>query len=367
MKFKCDRCGYSNNLKSNFIRHLNRKVKCEPLILDISIDEILAKHFEENIGEHNVNTGEHNVNTGEHNVNTSEHNVHIDVNKSEQSKVFYCKYCDKEFKHLTSKCRHERQYCKEKKDLNKIYKQQLIEKENELKEKDKLLKEKEKEKKAERRKLIKRREMLIKETKKSTNYSLKSQVDMLKMELQKRDRQIDILFRKANIINDHSRNLNVNIKLNPFEKTDYSHLTDQDYLECIKHANMCIPHFIKKLHFDPDKPENHNILIKNLKSGYLVTNNGNKWECKSSDETIDFLVEDNANIIEDKIAYWEENNHIYTQKEKYLKILNKFPRFLERRSDSKYVKKLVEKEVKLVLFNNRDMIMDKLDHNMKPI
>ena len=42
-----------------------------------------------------------------------------------------------------------------------------------------------------------------------------------------------------------------------------------------------------------------------------------------------------------------------------IKILDKFARFLERRSDSNYVEKMVEKEVKLVLFNNRDMIMDK--------
>ena len=182
------------------------------------------------------------------------------------------------------------------------------------------------------------------------------EVGFLMQEIQKKEQQ---LVKRYNVnlgTQNINNNVNLNIKINAFDKTDYSHLTDQDYLECIKHANMCIPHFIKKLHFDPEKPENHNVVIKNLKSGYLMTSTGRKWEYKSSDEAISFLIEDNANIIEDKIAFWEDQGHVFTKKKKYSKILDKFARFLERRSDSKYVEKLVEKEVKLVLFNNRDII-----------
>ena len=30
-------------------------------------------------------------------------------------------------------------------------------------------------------------------------------------------------------------------------------------MKCLKHANFCIPHLIEKIHFNPKKPENHNI------------------------------------------------------------------------------------------------------------
>ena len=84
--------------------------------------------------------------------------------------------------------------------------------------------------------------------------------------------------------------------------------------------------------------------------------NGVKWDHRLQYETINMMVQDNANIIEDKIEEWFDTNHEFT-KAKYKEILDKYPRFLNRLTDSKYVGKKVEEEVKLVLFNFRDMII----------
>ena len=40
VKYKCERCGYENRHRSNFIKHLNRKYICKPKIKDITIEEI---------------------------------------------------------------------------------------------------------------------------------------------------------------------------------------------------------------------------------------------------------------------------------------------------------------------------------------
>ena len=40
VEYKCNRCGYNAKQKINLMRHLNRKNICEPLLEDISIEEM---------------------------------------------------------------------------------------------------------------------------------------------------------------------------------------------------------------------------------------------------------------------------------------------------------------------------------------
>ena len=90
-------------------------------------------------------------------------------------------------------------------------------------------------------------------------------------QMKKKDEQITELIKKAGIQNSNiTQNIQQNIKLVAYKETDMSHLTEQDYLYCLNRSNMCIPNLIKKIHFNPKKPENHNVFISNLKSGYIM-------------------------------------------------------------------------------------------------
>ena len=40
VEYKCHRCGYNAKQKINLMRHLNRKNICQPLLEDISIEEV---------------------------------------------------------------------------------------------------------------------------------------------------------------------------------------------------------------------------------------------------------------------------------------------------------------------------------------
>ena len=40
VKYECFRCGYTNNIKSRFIKHLNRKFICKPIKEDLEIIEV---------------------------------------------------------------------------------------------------------------------------------------------------------------------------------------------------------------------------------------------------------------------------------------------------------------------------------------
>ena len=45
-----------------------------------------------------------------------------------------------------------------------------------------------------------------------------------------------------------------NFKLLNYKETDTSHLTENDYVKCLEHYNFCVPHLIRKIHFNPKKP-----------------------------------------------------------------------------------------------------------------
>jgi hypothetical protein len=173
-------------------------------------------------------------------------------------------------------------------------------------------------------------------------------VDKLNQQLEKKDRQIDELIKKSGI-NIGTQNNIQNIQILAHSNTDLSHLTDNDYLKCLKHSNFCIPHLIEKIHFNPKKPENHNIYISNLKNNYVMIYNGYKWMLNDREESIQNLIDEKESIIEQKLEEWLENGKQYPD------IMKKFNRYLEKKENDTVLNKIKD-EIKLMLFNNRDLI-----------
>ena len=95
-----------------------------------------------------------------------------------------------------------------------------------------------------------------------------------------------------------------NIKILAYKDTDKSHLNDNDYISIINRCNFCVPHMIKKIHFDPLKPENHNIYISNIKNKYIMVYDGDKWNIQDRVDVIDDMIDANTIILEDKVEEW---------------------------------------------------------------
>ena len=131
------------------------------------------------------------------------------------------------------------------------------------------------------------------------NKQLKEQNEEHKKQLSEQNKQITELIKKAGIQNSNiTNNIQNNIKILAYKNTDLSHLTDNDYIYCLNRSNMVIPNLIKKIHFNPKKPENHNIYISNIKNKYIMTYDGNKWNVNNQNETIDNLIDTNEIVIE---------------------------------------------------------------------
>ena len=110
----------------------------------------------------------------------------------------------------------------------------------------------------------------------------KEKLSLFEKELERKNKQIERLIKKVGINNSNiTTNIQNNIKLLAYKSTDLSYLQDKDIIKCINHSNMCIPHLIRKIHFNPSKPENHNIYISNLKNNYVMIYDGIKWNLRN--------------------------------------------------------------------------------------
>ena len=315
VNYECYRCGYTNNNKSNIIRHIGRKNICKPIIsndrLDVSKEYILnGLTYNEYINILKFDKNEPKMSQNEQFMSKNEH---FDIENNNK-----CLYCNRTYKHVQSLNRHLKK-CSEKHksdeanksmtELVTILNSQISDFKKELEEKNK--------------------------------------------ELKKRDNQIDELIKKAGINNSTiTQNIQNNIKILAYKDTDVSKLTDKDILKCMNHSNMCVPHLIKMIHLDPEKPENHNIYISNLKNGYIMVYDGGKWDTFNRDEIINNMIDDKQGLIEERIENWIEEG------KKYPSIMRKFERYLEKKENNVVIDRIKE-EIKLMLFNNRKLIKTK--------
>ena len=295
--YNCPRCNYITTHKTKYMNHLKRKIICEPIISKTNLQKEYIKY---NIIE------KHNL-TQKTTIETTKNVVSHKITQN-NTNINRCKYCDKEFSRTDSLTRHFKT-CKDKKKTDEANENML--------------------------ELVK---------------LLNEQKQEFKTELEKKNNQIDELIKKAGINNSTiTQNIQNNIKLLAYDKTDISDLTEKDFIKCFNHNNMCVPHLIKRIHFNPKKPENHNVFISNLKSGHIMIYNGKQWNTFNRDEIVDDIFDNKNDILEQKIEEWVSIGKDYPI------IYHKFKRYLEKINNDIVLKK-VKDEMKFVLYNNRNIV-----------
>ena len=206
-----------------------------------------------------------------------------------------CKYCDKEFKFRQSMYRHIKYTCKKNKD-------------EDIKELVRLLNKERDDRK-----------------------ELEKQIEKLAGKLEMHG--VNGSFNTTNIQN--------NITLLPYRQTDMSHLTDDDYKKCIKKVNHCVKTLIEKIHFNPEKPENMNIYISNMKDKYLMIYDGANWNLANKKDEINKLYEDKEMLLEE----WLDTNPDAELKEKFVRYL--------KNKDIEECLLQFKDDIKLMLYNGR--------------
>lgn len=314
VNYKCPRCGYEINIKTKYMNHLRRKKLCNPVISNNNLENEYLKYGIEEKIKSDILTPKKPKMT--HRLPKMTPN---DPKMTPNDPKNQCKYCNKFYSKKCHLTRHLKT-CKEKLKDDE-------DKENLLN-------------------LVEMLNSQLDEQRKQLNKQLEEQREQIK----EQNEQIKELIKKAGVNIGTQNNIQNNIQILAYGNSDISHLTDKDYVKCLKHSNFCIPHLIKEIHFNPKKPENHNIYISNLKNNYVMIYNGHKWMLNDREESIQNLIDDKESIIEQKLEEWIENGN------KYPDIMKKFNKYLEKKENDKVINK-VKSEIKLMLFNNRDIVL----------
>jgi hypothetical protein len=221
--------------------------------------------------------------------------------------VFICKYCNQTYKHKQSLSKHIKYSCTKNKDEDLIELVRLL------------------------------------------NSQLEQQRNDFQSQLQSQAKQIDKLMGKLEIngsFNTTNTNTNIqnNIQLLAYKDTDISHLTEKDYECCIKKVNYCVMKMIEKIHFNPNKPENMNIYISNMKDKYLMVYDGSNWNLANKYDEVNKLYDEKEILLEE----WLEENKDNELKEKFMKYLN-------NKETDECINRIKD-EIKLMMYNKKQMI-----------
>ena len=216
-----------------------------------------------------------------------------------------CKYCMKRFTTKQSMYRHIKYTCKKNHD-------------EDLRELVRLLNEK--------------------------NESLQNQIDKLSQKLQMQNVNSGMMNSHHNT---HSNN-KYDIKILNYNNTDYEHLTEKDYLNCLKDNNHCVKRLIEKVHFDKEKKENHNIYISNIKNNYVMVYSDGQWTLVDRTKQITDLYDKN----EYELETWYDN-----YKEKYPHIVKSFTRYLKNKEEDDDLLNDIKDQVILMLYNKRNVVL----------
>jgi hypothetical protein len=284
--YNCLCCSYSTDKKSNISRHMTS-----------------ARHLR--------NKTEQNRNKMEQNGYKTEQNGY----KMEQKNAI-CKYCNKAFTSEKSMRRHVTYTCKKNED-------------EDLKELVRLLNKQ------------------LDEQKKASE----KQIECMQKQINQLSRKLQINKITTNNTNSHNNTQNntYNIQLLNFQNTDYSHLKDKDYIRCINDVNHCVKTMVCKVHFDPKKPENHNIYISNIKNKYVMMYRNNHWDLVDRKQSIDDLYDYTQLALEE----WYDE-----YKDKYPDIIKSFERYLKNINDDSGILKDVKELIIQLLYNKRHIVLE---------
>ena len=293
VKYYCNRCGYTTNNRTYFLKHLNRKFTCKDTLESVTISFLKKKYnFTASVDENMVNKSKQKVNKSKQKVNKSKHNV----------TKYICQYCSKEYSCKQSLSRHINHYCKQ----NLI--NQLEDKNNKLEKENKLI---------------------------------KKEFELEKKKIEKEIEKILIINGSNNTINNTINNNTIIINNYGNENMDY---ISNDFLnKLLKTPYSAIPKLLKEIHFNKNHPENRTVRIRNKKLKYAEVHNNEKWEYRNKKEVIEDLVEKGYCILDDN--YDEENGKIVPKvKQNYEKFKDNF--------DKKEVKDKIEATAELLIINN---------------
>ena len=131
------------------------------------------------------------------------------------------------------------------------------------------------------------------------------------------------------------------INIIPHLEETLNDLSEKEKINILKKHDRALPELIKKINFNKDLPQNHNVFLtgKQSKDGHIY--DGNKWIAKSTKDIINDLIELNINNIDHLLVIHKEKllTHIIQKIENMIDKLEYDSQFDGPDKDKKQFKK----------------------------
>ena len=105
-----------------------------------------------------------------------------------------------------------------------------------------------------------------------------------------------------------------------------------------------VPHLIDYIHFNKNKPENHNVMTTNMRDNKISIYDGEKYVLVEKQDILEQLYDTKSEIIEMKFDEIKDDLPD--------KVIKKISRFIRDKDDDKH-KTLILKDIDLMTYNNR--------------
>jgi len=163
----------------------------------------------------------------------------------------------------------------------------------------------------------------LKSCKESNNDNLVTELENSKKQIEELKKQVEILLMNQkpvhnNIVKDsHNTTINQYIILNAFGKEDMKYITPEKINKLIKGgSNHVVPKLLREIHFNGEHSENHNIYIPNKKQGFAKIYDGENWILTKKKDAIDDMTYKAFNLISDTENI-DKNDKVSKIREKY--------------------------------------------------
>lgn len=141
--------------------------------------------------------------------------------------------------------------------------------------------------------------------------------------------------------------INNNIKLVAFGQEDLSSIQPDISKTILKKGFQSVPSLTKYIHFNKNKPENHNIYIPNMRDKHAMVFTGSNWGLTGKKEIIDQIYDDKKQYLDEKYDELTDSLDNITKK--------KYGRFRDQEQEA--IKRIKE-DINLLLYNSRHVPME---------
>ena len=260
----CPRCNYSTARKSNLKNHITRKRLCKPVNRDVPVKDI-AKSYGIDISSTENSSVTQNVSKDKYQL--------VSISKSKG--IIKCNACSKQFTSINNCYRHQKHYCKFKKEKVLITKDEIEKYKKDVKDEA----NKEIDKKADIIADKRAQEMVLALVDKLIPNQTNSNNT-------NNNNNNNNTHNTHNIQNNIQNNNSNNLKINNYGKEVTNYISDDQLkIMFVDPRNTVIQH-IKDTHYHLLHPENFNAKITNYKSKHMKIYEDNGWIVVNKKATI---------------------------------------------------------------------------------